>query len=88
MNKPANSVVMNQTDDLVFPPQFASVEAEREDRKRKLASAYRLFGKFGFDEGVAGHITVRDPELDEWVGKRSGTGRMAPRGFPRNNTFG
>ena len=69
MNKPANSVVMNQADDLVFPPQFASVEAEREDRKRKLASAYRLFGKFGFDEGVAGHITVRDPELHDhfWV---------------------
>lgn len=69
MNKPANSVVMNQADDLVFPPQFASVEAEREDRKRKLASAYRLFGKFGFDEGVAGHITVRDPEMLDhfWV---------------------
>ena len=26
-----------------------------------LAAAFRLFGKFGFDEGLAGHITVRDP---------------------------
>ncbi|MFT4822164.1 MAG: ribulose-5-phosphate 4-epimerase/fuculose-1-phosphate aldolase [Halioglobus sp.] len=69
MNAPHNSIVMNQTERMVFPPEFESVEAEREDRKRKLVSAYRLFGKFGFDEGVAGHITVRDPEhLDRlWV---------------------
>jgi len=26
-------------------------------------------------------------DLDEWVGKRSGAGRMAPRGFPRDNRF-
>lgn len=35
---------------------------ERTQRKLKLAAAYRLFARFGFDEGVAGHITVRDPE--------------------------
>ncbi|MEH6593494.1 MAG: class II aldolase/adducin family protein [Halioglobus sp.] len=69
MSKEANSIVMNQTEEMVFPPQFPSLEAEREDRKRKLVSAYRLFGKFGFDEGVAGHITVRDPEHADclWV---------------------
>jgi ribulose-5-phosphate 4-epimerase/fuculose-1-phosphate aldolase len=27
-----------------------------------LAAAFRLFSRFGFDEGVAGHITARDPE--------------------------
>jgi len=32
--------------------------------------------------------TVKDPELAEWFGKRAGTGRMAPRGFPRDNRFG
>jgi topoisomerase-4 subunit A len=40
-------------------------------------------------------LTWRDPagrtrtetNLDEWIGKRAGTGRMAPRGFPRDNTF-
>jgi ribulose-5-phosphate 4-epimerase/fuculose-1-phosphate aldolase len=60
---------MNQGSEMVFPPQFESLQAEREDRKRKVATAYRLFGKFGFDEGVAGHITVRDPELTDhfWV---------------------
>jgi ribulose-5-phosphate 4-epimerase/fuculose-1-phosphate aldolase len=44
-------------------------EEERAHRKRRLAAAFRIFGRFGFDEGVAGHITARDPErLDHfWV---------------------
>src|SRR2546428_5458343 len=51
------------------PPVFASVEDERLHRKQRLAAAFRLFSRFGFDEGVAGHITARDPErLDHfWV---------------------
>ena len=48
--------------DLTFLPTFDSVEEERLHRKQRLAAAFRLFGKFGFDEGVAGHITARDPE--------------------------
>ncbi len=44
------------------PPVFENVEGERKHRKQRLAAAFRLFSKFGFDEGVAGHITVRDPE--------------------------
>jgi ribulose-5-phosphate 4-epimerase/fuculose-1-phosphate aldolase len=47
---------------LSFLPKFDSVEEERLHRKQRLAASFRLFGKFGFDEGVAGHITVRDPE--------------------------
>jgi ribulose-5-phosphate 4-epimerase/fuculose-1-phosphate aldolase len=43
-------------------PNESPIEAERRQRKQKLAAAYRLFARFGFDEGVAGHITVRDPE--------------------------
>ncbi|MBO9467837.1 DNA topoisomerase IV subunit A [Tropicibacter sp. R15_0] len=31
--------------------------------------------------------TRTELELAEWQGKRAGTGRMAPRGFPRDNTF-
>jgi len=34
---------------------------ERLYRKQRLAAAFRLFSKCGFDEGVAGHITARDP---------------------------
>jgi ribulose-5-phosphate 4-epimerase/fuculose-1-phosphate aldolase len=44
-------------------------EEERLHRKQMLVAAFHLFCKFGFDEGVAGHITARDPErLDHfWV---------------------
>ena len=31
--------------------------------------------------------TRTETELAEWVGKRAGAGRMAPRGFPRDNKF-
>jgi ribulose-5-phosphate 4-epimerase/fuculose-1-phosphate aldolase len=52
-----------------YLPQFDTVDEERRHRKQRLAAAFRLFGRFGFDEGVAGHITARDPEhLDHfWV---------------------
>ncbi|OQV04212.1 Clas II Aldolase and Adducin domain-containing protein [Cladophialophora immunda] len=44
-----------------MPPKFADKHEEREYLKGRLALAFRLFGKYGFDEGVAGHITLRDP---------------------------
>jgi ribulose-5-phosphate 4-epimerase/fuculose-1-phosphate aldolase len=54
-----------------FPtmPTFASLEEERQHRKQRLAAGFRLFAKFGFEEGVAGHITARDPIEPEtfWV---------------------
>jgi len=31
--------------------------------------------------------TRTEVDLDEWTGKRATAGRMAPRGFPRDNTF-
>jgi ribulose-5-phosphate 4-epimerase/fuculose-1-phosphate aldolase len=50
-------------------PTFDSMQDERRHRKQRLAAAFRLFGHFGFDEGIAGHITARDPELLDhfWV---------------------
>jgi ribulose-5-phosphate 4-epimerase/fuculose-1-phosphate aldolase len=50
-------------------PSFNSVEEERLHRKQRLAASFRMFSKCGFDEGVAGHITARDPELLDhfWV---------------------
>ncbi|MCP3972029.1 MAG: DNA topoisomerase IV subunit A [Rhodobacteraceae bacterium] len=44
---------------------------------------------------LAGGLSWHDPagrtrtqtDLIEWLGKRAGTGRMAPRGFPRDNRF-
>lgn len=52
-----------------LPPAFGTVEEERRHRKERLAAALRLFGRFGFEEGVAGHITARDPEHTDhfWV---------------------
>src|SRR5687768_6641686 len=54
---------------LPLPPTFATVEEERLHRKQRLAAAFRLFALFGYEEGVAGHITARDPELTDhfWV---------------------
>lgn len=51
------------------PPEFNNLQDERLYRKQRLAAALRLFAHYGFDEGVAGHITVRDPELSDhfWV---------------------
>jgi ribulose-5-phosphate 4-epimerase/fuculose-1-phosphate aldolase len=46
-------------------PVFDDVAEERMHRKQRLAAAFRLFGRFGFGEGVAGHITVRDPEFPD-----------------------
>jgi ribulose-5-phosphate 4-epimerase/fuculose-1-phosphate aldolase len=46
-----------------------SVTSDRLERKQRLAAAFRLFARFHFDEGVAGHISVRDPERPDqfWV---------------------
>ena len=54
---------------LSMPKTFDNVEEERLHRKQRLAAGLRLFSRFGFDEGVAGHITARDPELADhfWV---------------------
>ncbi|KAH7417085.1 class II aldolase/adducin N-terminal [Cadophora sp. MPI-SDFR-AT-0126] len=46
-------------------PQFESLEEERLYRKQHLAAAFRVFAERGFDEGVAGHISVRDPILTD-----------------------
>lgn len=44
-------------------PKFDSLEEERLYRKQHLAAAFRIFADRGFNEGVAGHISVRDPIL-------------------------
>ncbi|MGW0813510.1 class II aldolase/adducin family protein [Streptomyces viridiviolaceus] len=58
-------------DKLTFamPPMHESVEDERRHRKERLAGALRIFGRYGFEDGVSGHITARDPEFTDclWV---------------------
>jgi ribulose-5-phosphate 4-epimerase/fuculose-1-phosphate aldolase len=50
-------------------PVFDDPAEERRYLKQRLAAAFRLFALYGFDEGVAGHITARDPERPDhfWV---------------------
>ncbi|MFI2471405.1 class II aldolase/adducin family protein [Streptomyces globisporus] len=52
-----------------LPEVQDSTEAERHHRKKQLAAAFRIFARYGFDEGIAGHITARDPEFPNrfWV---------------------
>ena len=52
-----------------LPEAYETVEEERMHRKVRLAAAFRMFSKAGLDEGVAGHITARDPEHTDsyWV---------------------
>lgn len=54
---------------LPTPPTFERIEDERSYRQQRLVAAFRLFARYGFDEGIAGHITVRDPEFSDcfWV---------------------
>ncbi len=66
----ANNIIMNRDTTGMGGEGAGKSTAEiRLERKQKLAAALRLFGKFGFDEGVAGHVTVRDPEHPDqfWV---------------------
>ncbi|WP_055567595.1 MULTISPECIES: class II aldolase/adducin family protein [Streptomyces] len=52
-----------------MPPVHESVADERRHRKERLAGALRVFGRLGYEDGVSGHITARDPEHTDcfWV---------------------
>jgi len=41
---------------------FDDPAVERAHRRRRVAAGYRMLARFGLDEGIAGHITCRDPE--------------------------
>ncbi|KAH7024764.1 class II aldolase/adducin N-terminal [Microdochium trichocladiopsis] len=42
-------------------PTFETKEEEREWAKAQMAGAFRVFAKLGFSDGVAGHMSLRDP---------------------------
>jgi len=52
-----------------YKPKYDDPYKEREYQKHRLALAFRIFAKLGFDEGIAGHITLRDPvdKTSFWV---------------------
>ena len=49
--------------------EFTNVAELRRNQLEKLAEGFRMFAHFGFNEGVAGHITLREPEFPDhfWV---------------------
>lgn len=51
------------------PRPASSPAEERKDRKQRLAAGFRALAALGLAEGVAGHITMRDPEFPDtlWV---------------------
>ncbi|KAF9567510.1 class II aldolase/adducin domain-containing protein [Agrocybe pediades] len=57
------AAMMDTSGKSVFPvpPTFSTKIEERDYLKFRLAQAFRIFGHLGYNEGVAGHITVRDP---------------------------
>lgn len=58
------SIYQPEQEGLIFPqlPEFDSVEQERQHRKQRLVAGCRAFALYNFDYGMAGHISVRDPE--------------------------
>jgi ribulose-5-phosphate 4-epimerase/fuculose-1-phosphate aldolase len=66
---PVDALYADRKLKIATPPKFETLDEERQHRKQRLAGAFRLFGMFGFSEGVAGHITARDPILTDhfWV---------------------
>ena len=56
-------------DEVMAPPVFKDKYQERKYLKHRLVLAFRIFAKFDLAEGVAGHITLRDPVDPEcfWV---------------------
>lgn len=42
-------------------PDFETREEEQKYCKEHLVAAFRVFAERGYDEGVAGHMSLRDP---------------------------
>lgn len=50
-------------------PKFDDFASDRIYQKQHAAAAFRYLSKQGFDEGIAGHISLRDPEHHDqfWI---------------------
>lgn len=50
-------------------PEFSSYAEKRQWTLEHLAGAFRVFGREGYAEGIAGHISVRDPAHSDrfWI---------------------
>lgn len=79
---------------LVFPldelPEMARGKGVRLQKYKDggLSDAVCLVLSNGLSWPMGGGKTRTENDLTEWLGKRASAGRMAPRGFPRDNKFG
>lgn len=50
-------------------PTFQDFASNRSYQKQHMAAAFRYLSKQGYDEGIAGHISLRDPEHHDrfWI---------------------
>ena len=48
--------------ELVGLPTFKSIESHRQWIREHMAAAFRVLARQGLIEGVAGHMSVRDPQ--------------------------
>lgn len=64
-----NTVTRSSAFEFRHEARERTIEEERLHRKRRLAASYRIFALKGYDHGLAGHITARDPEHEDrfWV---------------------
>lgn len=46
-------------------PSFTAIDKKRRWMLEHMAGAFRVFARKGFTEGLAGHISLRDPEFPE-----------------------
>ena len=78
---------------LVFPvselPEMQRGKGVRLQRYKDggLSDATTFDSAKGLSWHDAGGRTRTEPDLTDWSGPRAGAGRMAPRGFPRDNRF-
>ncbi|RNF36417.1 DNA topoisomerase IV subunit A [Paracoccus methylarcula] len=78
---------------LVFPldelPEMGRGKGVRLQKYKDggLSDAICLTLTDGLSWPMTGGKTRTESDLGEWLGKRAGAGRMAPRGFPRDNKF-
>lgn len=66
-NKQGEKITGKGIIDYLHKPKFKTFDEERQYNKQKLAGVFRLFGQMGFSEGVAGHVTYRDPEFTDYL---------------------
>lgn len=64
-SKTTGLAALSQGTPLPGIPKFTDFDTQREYMLNHMAGAFRVFARHGFVEGMAGHISMRDPENSE-----------------------